>query len=132
MDFSSGEESDLSESEINEYKEKPYEEIRSGKYKVKALSGNLRCPFCAGTRTCFNMLLDEADETSRPTLPQVVNQTPLQYVLPWMGIIMNIVAESKNIDELRDKGYWLNRFVKYKPSDVQCFWNEEDSTDKLF
>ncbi|KAK5830907.1 hypothetical protein PVK06_014702 [Gossypium arboreum] len=136
MDFSFGEESDLSESEINEYKEKPYEEIRSGKYKLKALSGNLRCPFCVGRKKQdYKGLLQhasgvasEADEISRPALPQVVNQTPEQYVLPWMGIIMNILAESKNVDELRDKGYWLNWFVKYQPSDVKCFWNEEDST----
>nr|GMD30609.1 factor of DNA methylation 1 [Ipomoea batatas] len=47
---SSDEESDLSESEINEYKEKPYEELRSGKYKVKGPNGCLRCPFCAGKK----------------------------------------------------------------------------------
>ncbi|KAG4198978.1 hypothetical protein ERO13_A05G119900v2 [Gossypium hirsutum] len=167
MDSSSGEESDLSESEINEYKEKPYEEIRSGKYKVKALNGSLRCPFCAGKKKQdykYKDLLQhasgvgkgsanrsakqranhlalakyleidlasEADETSRPTVPQVVDQTPEQtelYVWPWMGIIMNIVAESKNIDTLHDKGYWLKRFAKYKPNNVQCFWNEVDLT----
>ncbi|PPR96383.1 hypothetical protein GOBAR_AA24296 [Gossypium barbadense] len=167
MDSSSGEESDLSESEINEYKEKPYEEIRSGKYKVKALNGSLRCPFCAGKKKQdykYKDLLQhasgvgkgsanrsakqranhlalakyleidlasEGDETSRPTVPQVVDQTPEQtelYVWPWMGIIMNIVAESKNIDTLHDKGYWLKRFAKYKPNNVQCFWNEVDLT----
>ncbi|KAA3489383.1 factor of DNA methylation 1-like [Gossypium australe] len=117
MDFSSGEESDLSESEINEYKEKPYEEIRSGKYKGKALSGNLKMP-----------LLCWEEETRLQVQGPASTCVWKQYILPWMGIIMNIVAESKNIDELRDKGYWLNRFVKYKPSDVQCFWNEEDST----
>lgn len=47
---SSDEESDLSESEINEYKEKPYEELRSGKFKVKGPNGCLRCPFCAGKK----------------------------------------------------------------------------------
>ncbi|CAK9186820.1 unnamed protein product [Ilex paraguariensis] len=50
MDSSSGEESDLSESEIFEYKEKPYEELRDGKYKVKGPNGALRCPFCAGKK----------------------------------------------------------------------------------
>lgn len=49
MDYSSEEESDISESEINDYKDKPYEELRSGKYKVK-LNGTLRCPFCAGKK----------------------------------------------------------------------------------
>ncbi|XWS11715.1 hypothetical protein CRYUN_Cryun37aG0023100 [Craigia yunnanensis] len=167
MDSSSGEESDLSESEINEYKEKPYEQLRSGKYKVKALNGSLRCPFCAGkkkqdykykdllqhasgvgkgssNRSAIQKanhlalakyleidLAGEVDQTLRPTVPQAVNQTPEQtdlYVWPWMGIIMNIVAESKDKDALHDQGYWLKRFAKYKPLDVQCFWNEENLT----
>ncbi|XP_061342494.1 factor of DNA methylation 1-like [Gastrolobium bilobum] len=50
MDYSSEEESDISESEINDYSEKPYEHLRSGKYKVKSLNGTLRCPFCAGKK----------------------------------------------------------------------------------
>ncbi|XP_016175482.1 factor of DNA methylation 1 [Arachis ipaensis] len=50
MDYSSEDESDISESEIDDYSEKPYEQIRSGKYKVKALNGTLRCPFCAGKK----------------------------------------------------------------------------------
>ncbi|GMI81991.1 factor of DNA methylation 1, IDN2 PARALOG 1, INVOLVED IN DE NOVO 2 (IDN2) - LIKE 1 [Hibiscus trionum] len=167
METSSGEESEFSDSEINEYKEKPYEELRSGKYKVKALNGSLRCPFCAGKKKQdykYKDLLQhasgvgkgsanrsakqkanhlalakylevdlagEADETSLPTVPPVVNQIPEQtefYVWPWMGIIMNIVADSKTIDAYHDKGYWLRRFVKYKPLDVQCFWNEVDLT----
>ncbi|KAB1226741.1 hypothetical protein CJ030_MR4G013723 [Morella rubra] len=49
MDYSS-EESDISESEINDYKEKPYDQLRAEKYKVKGLNGNLRCPFCAGKK----------------------------------------------------------------------------------
>ncbi|XWS16531.1 hypothetical protein CRYUN_Cryun34aG0096600 [Craigia yunnanensis] len=167
MDSSSGEESDLSESEINEYKEKPYEQLRSGKYKVKALNGSLRCPFCAGkkkqdyeykdllqhasgvgkgsaNRSAIQKanhlalakyleidLAGEVDQTLRPTVPQAVNQTPEQtdlYVWPWMGIIMNVVAESKDKDALHDQGYWLKRFAKYKPLDVQCFWNEVHMT----
>ncbi|XWS20521.1 hypothetical protein CRYUN_Cryun31cG0108700 [Craigia yunnanensis] len=163
MESSSGEESDLSESEINEYKEKPYEQLRSGKYKVKALNGSLRCPFCAGkkkqdykykdllqhasgvgkgsaNRSAIQKanhlalakyleidLAGEVDQTLCPTVPQAMTQTPEQtdlYVWPWMGIIMNIVAESKDKDALHDQGYWLKRFAKYKPLDVQCFWNE--------
>ncbi|XVF24677.1 hypothetical protein REPUB_Repub13aG0148000 [Reevesia pubescens] len=169
MDSSSGEDSDISESEINDYKEKPYEHLRSGKYKVKALNGSLRCPFCAGKKKqdykfkdllqhasgvgkgsanrsakqkanhlalamyLENYLAGEVDQTLLPTIPQAsVNQPPPDqtdlYVWPWMGIIMNIVAESKNIDALHDQGYWLKRFAKYKPLDVQCFWNEADLT----
>lgn len=50
MDISSEEESDISESEIDEYKEKPYEQLRAGNYKVKYPNGTLRCPFCAGKK----------------------------------------------------------------------------------
>ncbi|KAF3450961.1 hypothetical protein FNV43_RR07050 [Rhamnella rubrinervis] len=50
MDCSSGEESEISESEINDYVEKPYEQLRVGKYKVKGPNGTLRCPFCAGKK----------------------------------------------------------------------------------
>lgn len=50
MEYSSDEESDISESEINDYVDKPYEELRAGKYKVKAANSNLRCPFCAGKK----------------------------------------------------------------------------------
>ena len=50
MDYSSDEESDISESEIVEYKEKPYEQLKTGKYKVKGTNGTLRCPFCAGKK----------------------------------------------------------------------------------
>ncbi|PHT47593.1 Factor of DNA methylation 1 [Capsicum baccatum] len=50
MSSSSGEESDLSDSEIYEFKEKPYEELRTGKLRVKGPNGSLRCPFCAGKK----------------------------------------------------------------------------------
>ncbi|KAI9089491.1 hypothetical protein K1719_029096 [Acacia pycnantha] len=50
MDISSEEESDISESEIDDYKDKPYEQLRAGNYKVKNANGTLRCPFCAGKK----------------------------------------------------------------------------------
>ncbi|CAJ1951393.1 unnamed protein product [Sphenostylis stenocarpa] len=50
MDYSSEEDSDISESEIYEYSEKPYELLRAGEYKVKNLNGTLRCPYCAGKK----------------------------------------------------------------------------------
>jgi len=50
MDYSSEEESEISESEIEEYSEKPYEELRAGKYKVKNNNGTLRCPYCSGKK----------------------------------------------------------------------------------
>lgn len=50
MDSSSDDESDISDSEINDYVEKPYEQLRAGKFKVKGPNGTLRCPFCAGKK----------------------------------------------------------------------------------
>lgn len=50
MENSSGEESGISDSEIEEYVEKPYQELRTGTYKVKNANGTLRCPFCAGKK----------------------------------------------------------------------------------
>ncbi|XP_057517058.1 factor of DNA methylation 1-like [Amaranthus tricolor] len=50
MENSSGEESGISDSEIEEYVEKPYKELQTGQYKVKNANGTLRCPFCAGKK----------------------------------------------------------------------------------
>ncbi|KAM1165971.1 hypothetical protein ACFX2G_025763 [Malus domestica] len=50
MDYSSEDESDISESEINDYKDKPYERLREGMYMVKCPNGALRCPFCVGKK----------------------------------------------------------------------------------
>ncbi|KNA06663.1 hypothetical protein SOVF_178930 [Spinacia oleracea] len=50
MENSSGEDSGISDSEIEEYVEKPYQELKSGIYKVKKPNGTLRCPFCAGKK----------------------------------------------------------------------------------
>lgn len=50
MEYSSGEESDFSDSEIADYKDKPYEQLRKGALRVKYPNGILRCPFCAGKK----------------------------------------------------------------------------------
>lgn len=50
MGNSSGEESGISDSEIEEYVEKPYQALRTGTYKVKNANGTLKCPFCAGKK----------------------------------------------------------------------------------
>ncbi|KAI8571264.1 hypothetical protein RHMOL_Rhmol01G0105900 [Rhododendron molle] len=41
---------DVSDSEIEQYKDKPYEELKQGKYRVKNPDGSLRCPFCLGKK----------------------------------------------------------------------------------
>ncbi|KAJ4890035.1 Factor of DNA methylation 1 [Raphanus sativus] len=43
------EESEISESEIDDYSEKPYLKLQTGQYKVK-VNGTLRCPFCSGKK----------------------------------------------------------------------------------
>lgn len=49
MSVSSDEEDDISESEIDDYSEKPYQLLQNGTYKVK-VNGQLRCPFCSGKK----------------------------------------------------------------------------------
>ncbi|XP_042492046.1 factor of DNA methylation 1-like [Macadamia integrifolia] len=50
MDYDSEEDSEYSESEIDEYTEKPYEQLKVGKYKVKYSDVAFRCPFCKGKK----------------------------------------------------------------------------------
>ncbi|XP_062176533.1 factor of DNA methylation 1-like [Alnus glutinosa] len=164
MDYSS-EESDISESEINDYVEKPYEQLRAGKYKVKDLNGTLRCPFCAGKKKqdykykdllqhasgvgkgsanrsakqkanhlalakyLENELASEVDQTQCPILPIPVTQPPKQddlYVWPWMGIIVNIVCNQRDRETFHGSEYWLKRFSKFKPLEVNIFSDEND------
>ncbi|KAK2982184.1 hypothetical protein RJ640_009436 [Escallonia rubra] len=46
----SAEESDISESEINHYKQNPYRHLRAGKYKIKNPNGTFKSHFCPGKR----------------------------------------------------------------------------------
>ncbi|XP_074274149.1 factor of DNA methylation 2-like [Silene latifolia] len=50
MESSSGDDSGISDSEIEEYMSKPYEELTNNKYKVMNANGTLRCPFCSGKK----------------------------------------------------------------------------------
>ncbi|KAI3990691.1 hypothetical protein MKX01_022991 [Papaver californicum] len=50
MDHSSEEESEISDSEINDYVEKPYQEIKAGKHRVSYPNDMFRCPFCKGKK----------------------------------------------------------------------------------
>lgn len=49
MDNSSDEESEISESEIDVYSDKPYKLLKNGDYKVK-VKDTFRCPFCSGKK----------------------------------------------------------------------------------
>ncbi|XP_058109635.1 factor of DNA methylation 1-like isoform X2 [Magnolia sinica] len=50
MDHSSGEDSEISDSEIDGYKIKLYDQLKTGKPKVKYSDVFFRCPFCMGKR----------------------------------------------------------------------------------
>ncbi|KAK3021815.1 hypothetical protein RJ639_047170 [Escallonia herrerae] len=166
MDYISDEESDISESEISEYKEKPYEQLRFGKYKVKGISGNLRCPFCAGKKKQdykFKDLLQhasgagkgstnrsakqkanhlalakylETDLANAVEKSQVAGPAPIAqqseqnelYCWPWTGIIVNIVSKLTNEKVVGSKGYWLKRFSRHKPVDVEIYWDDQERT----
>ncbi|XP_065873917.1 factor of DNA methylation 1-like [Euphorbia lathyris] len=166
MGDSSDELSDISESEIADYTDKPYEELKAGKYKVK-VNGTLRCPFCIGkkkqdykfkdllqhatgvgkgsanrrgqqkanhvalARYLENDLANEVDRSQMLPVPQPVNPTPQQvdvYVWPWMGIVVNIGKEPRDRNSVHDSGYWLKKFEKYKPLEVQTFWDDNEQT----
>lgn len=168
MDYSSDEESDLSDSEINEYKEKPYEELRTGKYKVKNVNGTLRCPFCAGKKKQefkYKDLLQHASGVSKGSAnrrakqkanhlalatylendlaneaeqlpPKVIEVAPVSekseqndlYCWPWTGIVTNIIDEPGNGKELGSREYWLKKFSKYKPLEVEIFCDDQNQT----
>lgn len=164
MASSSEEESDYSDSEIDRYVEKPYEQLQSGFYKVKGPNGTLRCPFCTGKKKQdykFKDLLqhasgvgvgaahrsakqkanhlalakyleidlvNEPDIDTPPIVPKPIPETSEkddQYVWPWMGIMMNIVVDEKSKMEMGDGRYWLNKFSKFKPLEVNFLWNED-------
>lgn len=50
MDCSSASDSDLSDSDIEEYADKTYEDMKNGKFKVKYSEEIFRCPFCQGKK----------------------------------------------------------------------------------
>ncbi|WCJ30962.1 XH/XS domain-containing protein [Euphorbia peplus] len=166
MGDSADELSDISESEIDEYADKPYQELKAGKYNVK-VNGTLRCPYCFGkkkqeykfkdllqhatgvckgsanrrgqqkanhaalARYLLNDLSDGVDHSQMVLVPPPVIPTQQQvdvYVWPWMGIVANIGKDPMDRNSFCDGGYWLNKFEKYKPVEVQTFWDDEEET----
>ncbi|XP_051136179.1 factor of DNA methylation 1-like [Andrographis paniculata] len=166
MGSSSDEESDISDSEIDEYKEKPYELLKSGTYKLKRPNGTLRCPFCAGKKKQdyqYNHLLQHAIGAAKGSsnrsakqkanhlalatfletelaneaepLPRDVVPKPAPkpekvelYCWPWMGVLANIQYDSRVEESGDSHKYWLNEFSKYKPIEIEMFWDEGQRT----
>ncbi|GKA86808.1 factor of DNA methylation 1 [Tanacetum coccineum] len=145
MEYCSGEESELSESEIFEYKDKPYEQL-----KVKNPNGILKCPFYAGKKkqnfkhkdlyqhasgvskgSSNRSEKQKTNEVEQPLnvaclIPEVPRpkETDLLY-WPWTGIVVNIVKEADSVKEVENAVYWMERFIKYKPKSVEILWDDQ-------
>lgn len=50
MDYSSGEASEISDSEIDDYEDKSYNCLKRGDIKVKISENSYKCPFCSGKK----------------------------------------------------------------------------------
>ncbi|KAB1218789.1 hypothetical protein CJ030_MR3G026669 [Morella rubra] len=135
MDYSS-EESDISESEINDYKEKPYDQLRAEKYKVKGLNGNLRYPFCAGKKKQdyrYKDLLQHASGVGKGSANRSAKQKANHLALA--KYLENDLAGELNVDQhpvLQQPVAQPSRQddLKFKPLDVHIFADERDPNAK--
>jgi len=50
MGHSSDEETDISESELDDYISKVYKKLKKGEYRIKASTNHFKCPFCAAKK----------------------------------------------------------------------------------
>lgn len=57
MGSKNDEESDISDSEINEYKEVTYKLLKFRTHKIRAPNGKFRCPFCGDKEQVFQYTL---------------------------------------------------------------------------
>ncbi|KAK1352969.1 hypothetical protein POM88_052807 [Heracleum sosnowskyi] len=120
MDFSS--ESEISDSEIFEYKEKPYGLLKSGQLKVTR-GGSLRCPFYVGRKKQdykYKDLLQHATGVAPPVQPPAAPQTDRNelFCIPWIGIIVNIMKHSEVKGCVISEEYLMD-----KPKEVVLFWD---------
>ncbi|XP_071685599.1 factor of DNA methylation 1-like [Rutidosis leptorrhynchoides] len=164
MDYSSGDDSDISDSDINEYKDKPYQELKNGTLKVKFPNNILRCPFCAGKKKqnfkykdlhqhatgvgkgssnrsakqkanhqalalyLENELANEAEvplKVAPPKPAAPVSEENDLFAWPWTGLVVNIIKE---VEDVENSSYWMNRFSKYKPVGVEILWDDQKQT----
>lgn len=161
MEYSSDEESDISDSEITDYKDKPYQQLKNGTLKVKYPNGTLRCPFCAGKKKQnfkFKELHQHASGvskiTSNKSSKQKANHLALTMYLENelaneaekpLKITVSISENHNlfcwpwtgivvNIVKDFDNGnseYWLKKFSKYKPEAVEILWDEKKETGQV-
>ncbi|KAF5767149.1 putative XS domain-containing protein [Helianthus annuus] len=69
-----------------------------------------------------NELADEAEKPLKLAAP--ISEENELFCWPWTGIVVNIVKKSDGTE------YWLKRFSKYKPEDVELLWDAEKRTAK--
>ncbi|KAK9066047.1 hypothetical protein SSX86_015449 [Deinandra increscens subsp. villosa] len=111
MDYSSGEEFEFIDSEIAEYKDEPFQQLRDGALKVNYP----------------NELADEAETPLKVVAP--VSAAPISeeedlFCWPWTGIVVNMVKESDNGVDFKNTEYWMKRFLKFKPEAVVLLAND--------
>ncbi|MFS7907096.1 putative XS domain-containing protein [Helianthus anomalus] len=68
-----------------------------------------------------NELADEAEKPVKVVTP--ITEENKLFCWPWTGIMVNIVKESDDANDFENTEYWLKRFSKYKPKDVELLWD---------
>ncbi|RHN64917.1 putative XS domain-containing protein [Medicago truncatula] len=142
MDYSSEEESDISESEIEEYSDKPYKELKDGKYKVKNLNGTLRCPYCAGKKKQefkYKDLMQHETGVSKGSANRNAKQKANHLALAKYletdlvneadQIPPPALAEAVNqpVPQVENYVGHGQEFAKYRPLDVHVFFMDGDT-----
>ncbi|KAK9747826.1 hypothetical protein RND81_02G016800 [Saponaria officinalis] len=159
MEYSSDEESGISDSEIEEYMKKPYEDIQTGKYKIKNGNGTLRCPFCAGKKKREFEIKDLYQHASgvakgaahRSAKQKAIHLALAKYLEVDLGFNTETCRPSEPEPETTDRQklycwpwvgivvnivkkagseFWMKTFSKYKPLAVEVFDNEEPQASK--
>ncbi|KAL3528960.1 hypothetical protein ACH5RR_008282 [Cinchona calisaya] len=125
-------ESDISDSDIKDYKEKPLEELKAGIYDVKGSanrSAKQKANHLALAEYLETELVNKAEplpqHVTAPVISDKSDQNNELYCWPWRGIVVNILNETKSGKAVDSSAYWLNKFSKYKPLEVKIFWDDE-------
>lgn len=146
----SSEETDLSESELEEYKYKYYKKLKGGDLKVKISNSAYRCPFCPAEKKVdypYKELLRHASEICRSRsrgVREVAQHLALEkyinryltvkdqsddqlFVYPWVGIVANIKtqrgADGRYVGESGTKLRDEFRNKGFNPQKVHPLWN---------
>ncbi|CAK8566606.1 unnamed protein product [Lathyrus sativus] len=105
MSHSSEEDTDISDSEIGEYEEKCYEELKNGSQNVKALDEKFTCPYCPKKRKrdyLYKELLQHASgvgQSSSQRRKPREKATHLALVKYLENDLMNIDAPPEPVDD---------------------------------